>query len=80
MAAVRWTARRTGRTPHVIALKLFAAIDQGPESVHYQDLAALKPTDEELEEAAEWVRAQDTSPVFAEMIDQVIRRVRHDAT
>lgn len=64
----------------LIALKLFAAIDQGPQSVHYQDLIALKPTDEELEEAAEWVRTQDASSGFAEMIDQVIRRVRRDAT
>ena len=64
----------------LIALKLFAAVDQGPESVHYQDLVALEPTDEELEEAAEWVRTQDVSPVFADMIDQVIRHVQQDAT
>lgn len=64
----------------LIALKLFAAVDQGPESVHYQDLVALEPTEEELEEAAEWVRTQDVSPVFADMIDQVIRHVQQDAT
>ena len=64
----------------LIALKLFAAVDQGPESVHYQDLVALEPTDEELEEAAEWVRTQDVSSVFANMIDQVIRHVQQDAT
>lgn len=64
----------------LIALKLFAAVDQGPESVHYQDLTALGPTDEELNEAAEWVRAQDVSPVFAEMIDQVIRHAERDRT
>jgi len=63
----------------LIALKLFAAVDQGPESVHYQDLVALEPTDEEWEEAAEWVGAQDVSPVFANMINQVIRHVQQDA-
>ena len=63
----------------LIALKLFAAVDQGPESVHYQDLVALAPTDEELNAAASWVRGQDTSPIFAEMLDQVTHRVRNDA-
>jgi len=63
----------------LIALKLFAAVDQGPESVHYQDLVALEPTDEEWEEAAEWVGAQDVSPVFANMINQAIRHVQQDA-
>ena len=40
----------------LIALKLFAAVDQGPRSVHYQDLVVLAPTDEELDIAASWVR------------------------
>jgi hypothetical protein len=64
----------------LIALKLFAAVDQGPESVHYQDLIALGPTEKELEEAAEWVRAQDVSPVFVDMIEQVVRHVQQDTT
>jgi hypothetical protein len=34
------------------ALKLFAAMDQGPRSVHMQDLLRLRPTEEELERAA----------------------------
>ena len=62
----------------LIALKLFAAVDQGPESVHYQDLATLEPTDKELEEAGAWVRTQDASPAFPEMTNEVIRHVQRD--
>ncbi len=58
----------------LIALKLFAAVDRGPRSVHFQDLRALAPTRAELEAAATWVRTQDQSPVFAGMVDQVVDR------
>ncbi len=43
----------------LVALKLFAAVDRGPRSVHFQDLRALRPSAEELEVAAAWVRTQD---------------------
>lgn len=56
----------------LLALKLFASVDRGPRSVHFQDLQALAPTRAELEAAAVWVRTQDASPVFGEMVDQVI--------
>jgi hypothetical protein len=56
----------------LIFLKLYAAADsEGPSSVHFQDLLALRPTEIELKEAAEWVRSQDTSPQFAEILEQV---------
>jgi len=68
-----------GRRP-LIALKLLAAVDQGgPQSVHYQDLVRLAPTDEELEEAREWARSEDSSQIVAQHIDQVIEHVREDA-
>lgn len=60
----------------LIALKLFAAVDQGPDSVHVQDLLALVPTPAELESAVEWVRSQDTSPEFVAMVDQVVQHVQ----
>jgi hypothetical protein len=60
----------------LVALKLYAAIDQGPESVHVQDLLALAPTDAELSAAAQWVGAQDASPGFARFLDEVIRYVQ----
>lgn len=64
----------------LLALKLFAAVDQGPESVHVQDLVALRPTEAELEEAASWVRAQDAAPEFASMTREVVRYVRRQST
>ena len=63
----------------LISFKLFAAADSaGTESVHYQDLIVLRPTDEELEAAIAWVSTQDASPVFAEILTQVIERVQRD--
>jgi hypothetical protein len=62
-----------------IFFKLFASADaSGPRSVHYRDLAALRPTLKELNEAAEWVRAQDASPTFATILEQVIGYARED--
>lgn len=60
-----------GRTS-LLALKLFAAVDGAPGSVHFQDLVALGPTLEELRSAADWVRTQDASPVFGGMVQEVI--------
>ena len=59
----------------IIALKLYAAVDRGPESVHVQDLVTLRPTADELERARQWVLTQDASPVFSDFIDQVIDHV-----
>jgi hypothetical protein len=61
----------------LIFFKLFAAADDvGTASVHYHDLVALGPTSEELTVAATWVRGQDASSVFAEILEQVITHVR----
>ena len=64
----------------LIALKLFAAVDRGPRSVHFQDLRTLRPTQAELDEAAAWVRTQDASEAFGEMVGQVaLRALESDA-
>ena len=42
-----------------IHFKLYAAVDQGGK--HYQDLVALKPTAQELEQAACWSMTHDVS-------------------
>lgn len=60
----------------LIALKLYAAVDAGPRSVHTQDLLALAPAEFELSEATAWVAAQDASPEFATMLEQAIAYVR----
>ncbi len=62
----------------LISLKLHAAVDQGPDSVHYQDLLGLSPSDEELNRARRWVLGQDVGPDFADMVAQVVERVRGD--
>lgn len=61
-----------GRTT-LIALKLFASVDQGPESVHFQDLLLLTPNEKELLDAGAWVETQDAAPEFRQMTEQVIR-------
>ena len=61
----------------LIFLKLYAAADSlGPSSVHFQDLVALQPTQDELDSAAVWVRSQDPSPVFGEILDQVLEHAK----
>jgi hypothetical protein len=49
-----------------IHFKLYAAVDRGEH--HVQDLKTLKPTQEELERAAEWVITQDVSDVFKSLL------------
>jgi hypothetical protein len=60
----------------MIALKLFAAIDRGPRSVHMQDLLRLEPSVEELKLAAAWVSTQDASEAFLALIPEAVRYVR----
>ena len=62
----------------LIPLKLFATIDSGPESKHYQDLLALAPTDEETDRAADWVRGQDVGEHFEQLMEQAVERLRTD--
>ena len=74
----RYDALRVGLVGRraLVALKLFAAVDGGPEGVHFQDLVALGPTEEELSEAAAWVRTQDASGVFDQMVGEVVALVQ----
>jgi hypothetical protein len=61
----------------LVFFKLYAATDsRGPESVHYQDLLALQPTETELAAAARWVRHQDPSPAFAGELQRLLGHVR----
>jgi hypothetical protein len=61
----------------LICFKLYASSDQtGPDNVHVRDLLALKPDAEDLEWAAEWVRAQDSSPEFQAVVTQVVAYVQ----
>ncbi len=60
----------------LIALKLFAAADKGPASVHAQDLLVLAPTDEELTQASAWVLTQDIAPEWPRIVSEVVAHVR----
>lgn len=51
----------------LIHLKLFAVMDQG-QGRHTADLAALKPTEDELLTAARWVLTQDAGEVFPQIV------------
>lgn len=63
----------------LIFLKLYAAVDsEGPQSVHYQDLLALRPSKRELGAAATWVKSQDTSTEFAQLLGKVLDYVHRD--
>lgn len=64
----------------LIALKLFAAADGDPGSVHAQDLVALRPTEEELESAAVWVQTQDAAVEWASLVEGVIRHVERSGS
>ena len=60
----------------LIFFKLYASADQtGPDNVHVRDLLALRPSAEELRTAGEWVRTQDPSPEFHQVLARVIAHV-----
>jgi len=61
----------------LVCFKLYASADQtGPDNVHVRDLLALRPSDAELEAAAEWVRSQDAGPDFQAVLARVIAYVQ----
>jgi hypothetical protein len=64
-----------------MCFKLHAAVDRlNPEGKHVQDLRALKPTREELLDAARWTRIQDPSEGFFLVLLQALAAFGiHDA-
>jgi hypothetical protein len=60
----------------LILLKVYAAADHATtRSVHYSDLLALAPTDEELSAATAWIRPQNASPEFHVILDELVAHV-----
>lgn len=55
-----------------IHFKLYALVDQGVGR-HQQDLRALRPTTDELVQAARWTRTHDPSPGFKQMLEEALR-------
>lgn len=59
-----------------IHFKLYAAVDRG--GYHITDLLALKPTDEEILQAARWSRTHDVSEGFMEMLKLFLRELGYE--
>src|SRR6266508_2452796 len=47
-----------------------------PRPLHFQDLLALRPTDDELVRPAEWVKRQDVSADFHSVVANVVDHAR----
>lgn len=60
-----------------ICFKTFAAADQGPGR-HFDDLQTLKPSIEELSEAADWAITQDPSIGFHTILRDMIRSMGYE--
>lgn len=56
-----------------ICFKLYAAVDQGPRSKHFDDLRRLEPTNDELRRSAAWAQSHDPSPGFAAELRGALR-------
>ena len=59
-----------------IHFKLYAAVDQGGR--HYQDLTDLKPTGEELEQAARWSMTHDVSEGYRGELKRILKEMGHE--
>ncbi len=60
-----------------IHFKLYAAVDQGPGK-HLNDLEALKPSAQELLEAAQWSKTHDVSEGYRDSLKELLRYLGHD--
>lgn len=56
----------------MICFKLYAAVDQGTRSHHFQDLRELRPTRDELVAAGRWTTTHDPSSVFRALLISLI--------
>lgn len=61
-----------------VFFKLYAAVDQGPRSKHFEDLRRLEPTREELHAAAAWARSHDPSDGFRRELRAALRELGVD--
>lgn len=58
-----------------ICFKLYASVDQGPQSKHFADLIALKPSIKELEQAKNWCVGHDVSKIFAIELEKALEAI-----
>lgn len=55
-----------------ICFKLYASVDQGPNSKHFEDLKRLQPNQAELKKAAIWCQTHDVSEEFARCLAEAL--------
>ena len=58
-----------------ICFKLYASVDQGPDSKHFEDLKRFQPTKEELNKAGIWCKTHDVSEEFAKNLAEAMRQL-----
>jgi hypothetical protein len=66
---VAWLAGRFD----MACFKLYAAVDQGSRSRHFQDLRDLGPERDDLLAAARWATSHDPSPGFRRLLVETLR-------
>ena len=57
-----------------IHFKLYAAVDQGAGK-HFDDLLALNPTEEEVEQAARWSMTHDVSEGYRKVLKDLLKHI-----
>jgi hypothetical protein len=57
----------------MVCFKLYAAVDQGHRSRHFQDLRDLKPDRDDLLSAAHWAMSHDPSAGFRSLLVETLR-------
>ncbi len=56
-----------------IHFKLYAAVDRGGK--HFDDLMALKPTEDEIEQAARWSMTHDISEPYKGVLKDLLKQI-----
>ncbi len=68
---VAWLAGRFD----MVCFKLYAAVDQGSRSRHFQDLGDLRPERDALLDAAHWATSHDPSPGFRSLLVETLEQM-----
>ena len=68
---VAWLAGRFD----MVCFKLYAAVDQGSRSRHFQDLRDLRPERDALLDAAHWATSHDPSPGFRSLLVKTLEEM-----
>lgn len=59
----------------MVCFKLYAAVDQGTRSHHFQDLQELRPSQDELISAAHWTMSQDVSAAYRQLLVAILEQM-----